>query len=103
MKRFICAVIILFITVTSAALINKKTIKTADEIINTIEKNEGTSLSEVWNKNKLIFSLVLTEEKTEKIRILFDRANSDKNAENELKEEMNTIKNVFTLNLKNIL
>lgn len=104
MKRFIIAVIILIITVSSAALLNSKTIKSADEIIKYIELNDTENIKKCWDKNRILYSVVLTEEKTERIGILIKYASEDKiSAAEDLKNEMISLKNELKLNVNNIL
>ena len=106
MKRFCCAIIILVLTIFCAALLNGKIIKSADEITQKIDAEENKKISELWDENRLIFSLLLPQEKTEKINTLITEI-KNKNAPSdelrELKNEMLEIKNSFELNLENVL
>lgn len=106
MKRFCCALITLAITVSCAAVLNGKIIKSADEITQKIDAEESEKISELWEENRLIFSLLLPQEKTEKINIIIEEIES-KNAPSaelrELKNLMAGIGDSFKLNLQNIL
>ncbi len=107
MIRFCCAVIILAITITSAAVLNRKILKTADEILNYLEYNFDTNeIIEKWNKSKLLFSLVLNQTQTEKIQTAINNIKNNskiKESAANLKEELNAICDSLKLNIENIL
>lgn len=96
----------LTITVSCAAVLNGKIIKSADEITQKIDAEESEKISELWEESRLIFSLLLPQEKTEKINIIIEEIES-KNAPSadlrELKNLMEGINDSFKLNLQNIL
>lgn len=105
MKRFICALIILAATITSAAVINNKAINAADEIIYSIDCGNTDKTVNLWNEHKLLFSLILNQSEKEKIQNKINRIKEDK-SQNEiinLKDEISGIKNSMILNFENIL
>lgn len=106
MKRFCCALIILVLTISCAVLLNGKIIKSADEITQKINEKESKEISELWNDDKLIFSLLLTQEKTEKINTLIkeiEQKNAPSDELRELKNYMAEIKDSFRIKIENIL
>ncbi len=105
MKRFFCALVVLIITITSAVLLTYKLNKTADEIINYIELNGNENIMNCWENNKIIFSVLLDQKKTESLRKSFYYAEkhiSNDDALSEIIDEMKEIKNSSKLCFENI-
>ena len=106
MKRFCCALITLALTISCAAVLNGKIIKSADEITRKIDEKNYAEIADLWEENKLIFSLLLPQEKTEKINTLItetDKKNTPSDRLRELKNEMLGIRDSFEFNLENVL
>lgn len=105
MKRFCCALIILLITVASSAFLNYKVTKISDEISNASATENNKKIVEIWNENYLLFSLVLTQGKTEEIQLIIDDISKEKAPSNlmrKLKKEMDGINDSMRLSLENI-
>lgn len=104
MKRFICALAVLIITITSAILLTCKINKTADGIIEYIELNGSNQITDCWDDNRLIFSVFLSQEKADSIHRLFNKAAEGKSdALSEIICEMTEIKEASRLTFENIL
>ncbi|MCQ2470861.1 MAG: hypothetical protein MJ147_02370 [Clostridia bacterium] len=105
MKRFCCAIIILLLTITASAFLNFKIIKISDKISRASSEKNENKIVEIWEKNNLLFSLVLTQEKTEEIELIIDDISKEKAPSDllkKLKNEMDGINDSMKLSLENI-
>ena len=106
MKRFYCAVLLLFIILTSSVYLNIKIEQKSNEMINIISIAEPQTISDYWSKNELLFEITLPETYTESIQIniekLKDNTIPDQQIRNELIIDFKKIKESIALNLENI-
>lgn len=103
MKRFLCALIVLSITVSAAVYLNKKAVTAAEEIIECIELYDNAEIKRKWDENNDLFSILLSQDKSEKIQHLISRlTDADYKSYNNLKEEFETIKDSLEINIRNI-
>lgn len=105
MKRFCCAIIILLLTITASTFLNFKIIKISDEISRASSEKNENKIVEIWEKNNLLFSLILTQEKTEEIELIIDDISKEKAPSDllkKLKNEMDGINDSMKLSLENI-
>ncbi len=59
MKRFIMALIVLALLITSSILLNVNISHKSEEIINSDNEKE---IKELWSKNQILFNIALSEE-----------------------------------------
>lgn len=104
MKRFISAIIILIITVSTAIVLNCKVVNSSEKIIYLIDNNSDTSeIINIWEKDKIIYSLLFSQSEIEEIQISVNKIETDKNqALNEITEELSTLIDSTSLNINNI-
>lgn len=104
MKRFISAIVILIITVSTAIVLNCKVVNSSEKIIYLIDNNSDTSeIINIWEKDKIIYSLLFSQSEIEEIQISVNIIETDKNqALNEITEELSTLIDSTLPNLINI-
>lgn len=104
MKRFISAIVILIITVSTAIVLNCKVVNSSEKIIYLIDNNSDTSeIINIWEKDKIIYSLLFSQSEIEEIQISVNKIETDKNqALNEIKEELSSLIDSTLPNLINI-
>lgn len=104
MKRFISAIVILIITVSTAIVLNCKVVNSSEKIIYLIDNNSDTSeIINIWEKDKIIYSLLFSQSEIEEIQISVNKIETDKyQALNEIKEELSSLIDSISLNINNI-
>jgi hypothetical protein len=106
MKRFYCAVLLLFIILTSSVYLNIKINEKSDELIKIISFAAPDTISNYWSKYELLFEITLPETYTESIQVniekLKDNTIPDQQIRNELIIDFKKIKESIALNLENI-
>lgn len=104
MKRFFCALIILVLTISIAMTLNNKIINSSNEILQMIKSDtESEKIIKKWQSDKLIYSLVLPQTDVEKIQSSFDNiTQNEEKAYQTIKEELDRIKTVLSVNFENI-
>ena len=88
-------------------MLNHKIIKTADEMLNIIDNSFNIDeINETWKNSKLLFSLLLSQTQTEKIKTAILNLKNDDNIQKSLeilKDEFSGICDSMKLNIENIL
>lgn len=104
MKRFFCALIILVLTISIAMTLNNKIINSSNEILQMIKSDtESEKIIKKWQSDKIIYSLVLPQTDVEKIQSSFDNITQNEEKANQtIKEELDRIKTVLSVNFENI-
>ncbi len=68
MKRFYCALVLLFIIIASSLYLNNKVEQKADELISVVrENNDSQKIYLWWEENSVWFESILPEELTKNI------------------------------------
>ncbi len=105
MNRFVIASLLLIFLITGSIYLNNKIISAADTMINLIDSQADIDkITEYYDKNKLIFSLILSKEQIQDIKTYIDNLKTDNyDVKNQLKTEMIKIKDSMKVSIYNIL
>ena len=111
MKRFVCAIILLAVTICTAALLTLKTVSLADELELLVDSPaKAEEICSWWEENEKWFSVLLPHHDTEEIEALIESLEDTgkASAENygmiraELKSKIRLLKGSMLVNAENI-
>lgn len=111
MKRFICAILLLAVTVCTAVLLTLKTVSLADELALIVDSPaDANEIYLWWDKNEKWFSVLMPHRDTEEIEAMIETLKgTEKSSEEnyvmvreELKSKIKLLKDSMLVNASNI-
>ena len=111
MKRFICALVLLCITVTGAALSSRKTVALCNDFLDVMQSDAPPeTLVQWWDANGTWLMVLLPHAQIEDVKIMIERLPADKAVSeelyrvrrNELRHTVTVMRDAQVFNLQNI-